>query len=307
MNMFLLTIAALLAMYRPAISFSAPDRNGERAESLLRSRIAIPIQITFGILSLAYVVALSVVGGAVLARYLLPVYPLVIIIFVSTLWRRLPWWPAFVGVVAVGFTLGLVVNPPYHFSPEDNLNYAHFVRLHQQAATFLGSHPPSVRILTAWPASDELTKPYLGYVDKALPIVRIEDFSVQQIMNAREGASTYDMAFVFSTKYEPSSGFVIRSKIWEQLQKRFFDYHVDLPPAVIAQMLQGQIVWHKESGGQWAAILLMDRALNAEHLVGIQADFPRQADFPGKHTYRQRSLSIQKADKFYGGVDNARD
>jgi hypothetical protein len=263
MNMFVLTIAAVLAMRQRALASDEPDRNGGRSKVAERPRIAIPVQIVFLVLTAAYLSALSVVGGAVLARYLLPVYPLVIVVFVSTLWRRLPWWPAFIGVVALSFVLGLVINPPYHFAPEDNLNYAHFVRLHQEAARYLEQHPPAVRILTAWPGSDELTKPYLGYVSHPVQIVRIENFSLPQILAAREAANTYDMAFLFSTKYEPVGGFLIRLPFWRALQQRFFDYHEDVSPELAAEMLQGRIVYRQSSGGQWLAILLMNRALNA--------------------------------------------
>ena len=186
-----------------------------------------------------------------------------ILVFVSTLWRRLPGWHWFFAVVCLAFILGLVINPPYHFAPEDNLAYADFVRLHQDAATYLEKHPPAQRVLTAWPGSDELTKPYLGYVAKPLPVVSIENFSAEQIMLARDVANTYDTAFLFSTKYEPGGGFLIRLPFWESLQKRYFDYHSDVPPAFASEMLQGRIVWQEKRGGQWAAILLMDRAVNA--------------------------------------------
>jgi 4-amino-4-deoxy-L-arabinose transferase-like glycosyltransferase len=249
LNMFVLTIVFGLAMTRNAVDD--------------RPRIAIPAQFVFGVMVAAYAMALSVVGGAVLARYLLPVYPLVIIVFVSTLWRRLPGWQWFFGVVCLAFVLALVINPPYHFAPEDNLAYADFVRLHQDAAKYLEKHPPAVHVLTAWPASDELTKPYLGYVAKPLPIVTIENFSAGQIMTARDAANTYDTAFLFSTKYEPTAGFLIRLPFWEELQKRYFDYHADVPPAIAAGMLQGRVVWQEKRGGQWAAVLLMDRAVNA--------------------------------------------
>ena len=262
MNMFVLTAAAFLAMSRPPMVAADPDRNGG-GKAPLRARIAISAQLVFAVVALAYVLALSVVGGAVLARYLLPVYPLVVIIFVSTLWRRLPWWPAFIGVVCLAFLLGLAINQPYHFAPEDNLNYADFVKLHQQAAKYLQAHPPAGRVLTAWPASDEITKPYLGYVQKPLQIVRIEDFSLPQIMVARDAADTYDTALIFSTKYEPSSGFLIRLPFWESLQKRYFDYHVDVPAAAAAEMLQGHIVFHAERNGQWVAVIQMERVLNA--------------------------------------------
>ncbi len=249
LNMFVLTIVFALAMTRSAVDD--------------RARIPIPVQLVFGVVLVGYAVALSIVGGAVLARYLLPVYPLVVIVFVSTLWRRLPGWQWFFGVVCLAFVLGLGINPPYHFAPEDNLAYADFVRLHQGAAKYLEAHPPAVRVLTAWPASDELTKPYLGYVDKPLAIVRIENFSAEQLVVARELANSYDMVMIFSTKYEPAGGFLIRLPFWETLQKRYFDYHSDVPPAFAAEMLQGRIVWQERRGGQWAAILLMDRALNA--------------------------------------------
>jgi 4-amino-4-deoxy-L-arabinose transferase-like glycosyltransferase len=249
LNMFVLTIVFGLAMTRGAVDD--------------RPRIAIPTQLIFGVVVAAYAVALSIVGGAVLARYLLPVYPLVIIVFIATLWRRVPGWHWFFGVVCLAFVLGLAINPPYHFAPEDNLAYADFVRLHQDAAHYLEQHPPAQEVLTAWPASDELTKPYLGYVAKPLPVVTIENFSAEQIMVARESANSYDMAMIFSTKYEPSSGFLIRLPFWEGLQKRYFDYHADVPPAFAAEMLQGRIVWQEKRNGQWAAVLLMDRAVNA--------------------------------------------
>ena len=263
MNMFALTIVALLAMTRKPLLIGDVPQNGHGGAASLRPRIAIPVQMTFLVIVLVYLLALSVVGGAVLARYLLPVYPLVIIVFVSTIWRRLPMWRAFLGVVCFAFVLALAINPPYHFAPEDNLDYADFVQLHEQAARYLEAHPPHGRVLTAWPGSDELTKPYLGYVNRPIEIVVIENFSPLPIMAARDQAELYDTAFVFSTKYEPSGGFLIRLPFWEELQKRYFDYHEDLSPMATSAMLGGRIVWQQRQGGQWAAILEFDRAVDA--------------------------------------------
>jgi hypothetical protein len=271
MNMFALTMVAALAMTRKPLG--APNTSSDNqmhsgnghghAAPPLRQRIAIPVQMTFAVVVAAYVLALAVVGGAVLARYLLPVYPLAVIVLVSTVWRRLPMWQAFLGVVCFAFVLALVINPPYHFAPEDNLDYADFVRLHQQAAEYLEVHPPQGRVLTAWPGSDELTKPYLGYVTKPLEIVRLEDFSAEQIISARQEAELYDTAFLFSTKYEPSGGFLLKLPFWRELQKRYFDYHEDLPAGAAAEMLGGRIVWEGKRSGQWAAIVQFDRAVDA--------------------------------------------
>jgi hypothetical protein len=37
-----------------------------------------------------------------------------------------------------------------------------------------------------------------------------------------------------------------------------------LRPAAIAEMLGGKVVWEQKRGGQWAAILEFDRAVNAK-------------------------------------------
>jgi len=266
LNMFLLTIATALAMRRPAIldvEQAAARASGNGDRHIERPRIAIATQLVFAVILIAYLLVLSLIGGAVLARYLLPVYPLVIIICVSTIWRRISWWQAFLGVVSLGFLIGLVTSPPYHFAPEDNLDYAQYVRLHQNAGSYLQLHYRKGPILTAWPASDELTHPYLGYVSNPIPVVHIENFSYAELLLARQAAQDYEAALVFSTKYEPPYGFLLRLPYWQKLQQRYFDYHRDLPPAAAAQILGGHIVWTEASSGQWAAIIEMDRALNA--------------------------------------------
>src|SRR3982751_4467300 len=148
-----------------------------------RSRIFIPVQLCLTAVLLAYVLAMSVIGGAVLARYMLPVVPLVVIVMVATLWRRVRNWPVVIALVVVGFIVGLVVNPPYGFPPEDNLAYRDYVTLHQEAEHFIEARFPTARVLTAWPASDELTRPYLGYVLHPARVVQIEDFTAEQIMS----------------------------------------------------------------------------------------------------------------------------
>jgi len=253
MNLFFLTLPALYAMRIPALSDDGHERQ----------RIAIPVQIVFGLLVLAHAVEFAFLGGAVLARYMVPVIPFVIIICVSTLYRRVREWPAWVAVAAFAFVLALVINPPWRIAPEDNLAYSDFVRLHKQAATLIEKHYPEDRILTAWPASDELNRPFLGYVRKPLTVVRIENFTAEQVLAAAQQPDAFDVAFVFSTKYEPQRNFMSRFSWWEKIQERFFDYHRDLTPDVIAPMLHGRIVWQQNRGGQWAAIIEVDKIRNA--------------------------------------------
>jgi len=115
---------------------------------------------------LTYVAAMAVVGGAVLARYMLTAVPLLVILAVSTLRRRIPAWRWLILAVCLAFVAALFLNPPYGFSPEDNLAYRDYVGMHEDAEHFLEARYPMARVLTAWPASDELSRPYLGYVTR---------------------------------------------------------------------------------------------------------------------------------------------
>src|SRR5260370_37349613 len=129
-----------------------------------RQRIAIPTQIVLGVELAAHVVMLSLLGGAVLARYMLPAVPLFILICVATLRRRVSIWPYVLAIVSVGFGTALFVNPPYRFAFEDNLAYRDYVLLHLDAARFLEGHYAKASVLTAWPAAEELARAFIGYV-----------------------------------------------------------------------------------------------------------------------------------------------
>lgn len=245
MNLFLLTAAAAMAMWFPPVE----DERGERP------RIAPAVQVVFAAVVAAYVVALSVVGGAVLARYMLPVTPLVIIICLSTLWRRIASWRVVVGIVCLGFALGLFVNPPWGFAPEDNLAYRDYVVLHQAADQVVSRRYAGARVLTAWPASEELTQPYLGYVQGPVRVLRIDDFSLAQMMAAADSKAQFDVALLFSTKYEPPRKLLGDWPAWDRIKTRFFGYHRDLPPEIAARLLGGEIVFEKRLGGQWVAVV----------------------------------------------------
>ena len=250
LHLWLLTSVMLLTML-----LLPPLREGD----VERSRISIPVQMMFLVVVAAYVVAMALIGGAVLARYMLPAVPLVIIVAVSTLRRRVRYWLAIVGVIAVAFVMAWFHNPPYGFSPEDNLAYRDYVILHENAERFLEARYPMAHVLTAWPASDELTRPWLGYTTRPVQVVRIEDFSLEQILSAADFRSHYDVALVFSTKFEPRRSLGDRWHRWTEWKRRFFGFHRDLPPAAAAQILGGRIVYSQERKGQWIAVIEIER------------------------------------------------
>ena len=254
LNLSFLTLAGLLAMWLPALR----DHGEER------KRISLDVQFSFLAIIAAYVVAMAVVGGAVLARYMLPVVPLVILLWVSTLRRRVRLWRVVIAIVALAFVTALFVNPPYGFSIEDNLAYRDYILLHQQAEDYVEARYPMARVLTAWPASDELTHPYLGYVTRPMRVFRIEDFTVEQLMAASEMRSNFDVALVFSTKYEPPHSWFERWHQWQLWKEQFFGYHRDVPPAAAAQIVGGQLVYNDNRNGQWVGVIELNQIQEAQ-------------------------------------------
>jgi hypothetical protein len=253
MHLWVLTLAMLLAMLLP------PHSENKTA----RPRIALPVQMAFLVIAITYGMAMALIGGAVLARYMLPVVPLVIIVGVSTLWRRLSFWPAAGAFVVLAFVAALFWNPPYGFSPEDNLAYRDYVLLHENGERFLEARYPMARALTAWPASDELTRPWLGYVTRPMQVVRIENFSLDEVISAADFRSNFEVALIFSTKYKPSHSLLDHWSSWVDWKRRFFGFHRDLPPAAAAQILGGKVVFSEERRGQWIAVIEMERVEEA--------------------------------------------
>jgi 4-amino-4-deoxy-L-arabinose transferase-like glycosyltransferase len=249
LDLYVITLACVIAMLFAPLK----DAQGERP------RIPIQIQSAFLAIAIVYLVALSILGGAVLARYMLPVVPLVILVCVSTIWRRLRAWKAVIAVVALAFISALFVNPPYGFSPEDNLAYRDYIRLHQRAERFLDQRYPNARVLTAWPASDELTRAYLGYVSKPMQVVKIEDFSAEQVLSAADARARFDVALVFSTKYQPQHTIFDRWRRWQDWKSRYFGYHVDLTPQIAASVLGGNVVYTERLRGQWVGVIEMQK------------------------------------------------
>ena len=221
MNLWALTLPGVAAM------FLKPRRDGEQE----RDRIRGSVQLVFLVLVLAHVFALSVVGGAVLARYMLPVVPLVILVWVSTLWRRVPAWPLAVALVCGAFAYRCVVNPSYNFPWEENLAYRDFVLLHRDAARFLAENYPDARVLTTWPATDELRNPYYGYTPRALAVVPVENFTIKELGRAAERRQDYDVVLLYST-------------------------HGGLELKLAGDLLDARVVFEEQRNGQWVAVFV---------------------------------------------------
>jgi 4-amino-4-deoxy-L-arabinose transferase-like glycosyltransferase len=253
MNLFVPVLCAIGAL------FFAPFTDAEGNE-----RTFLSTRTLRRIAALAFVNALffSILGGALLTRYLLPIYPLIILVAVSIFFNRVRYWQALTVFAAAAFLLALFINPPYGIAPEDNLSYARFIRLHQHAIDYLKSHNDGATVLTAWPATDELTRPELGYVKEPFDVYRLEDFTASQISHAAADSAQYSAAFVFSTKFDPPPLSFLPHN--QQMESRYFGLHHDLTPDEIAKALGGEITWKEDNHGLWAAIIRFNHPVEAQ-------------------------------------------
>jgi len=215
------------------------------------------------LLLLINTVLYSVLGGALLTRYLLPFYPLVLLVAVTTFYRRVPYWHALAGFSAAVFVLGIFINPPYGFAPEDNLTYAHVIRLHQAGIHQLDARYPGATVLTAWPVADELTRPELGYLTQPYAVYLVPDFTADALARAADEPEKFSAALVFSTKYDPHSSIFTLGAKSRAADERYFGLHHDLAPEAIARQLHGDLVWQQQDHGQWIALIRFNRQYDA--------------------------------------------
>ncbi|HZU21564.1 MAG TPA: glycosyltransferase, partial [Terriglobales bacterium] len=137
----------------------------------------------------------------------------------------------------------------------DTLAYRDFVELHEAAAHELRELEAAGPVLTAWPATDELQRPFLGYVGRPIATLAIENFSAPELARAA-AMPDWKTALVFSTKYEPPRGSLLDGVVWwRRAHQRWFGYHADSRPERAAELLNAQIVWSESRDGEWAAIL----------------------------------------------------
>jgi 4-amino-4-deoxy-L-arabinose transferase-like glycosyltransferase len=244
---WLLVMASLLA-YRRIRAARALDSSKPRSEEASTESRKEFFLIAAG-LAAAYVAMLSLVGGAVLTRYLLPMFPcfyLALAMVVAALPRPL-MRTAFV-LVAAGFVASWFINPPFPFAYENNLSYVDFIRLHQQAAEWLSAQPGNPRILTAWPATDELSHPELGYVNKPMEVVSVPGFAPPEFRNV--SGKSFDLLYLYSRKWDPPGNWLLRYPWLARMDR----YTRPIHPRFLAFRYDLHLVATFKRRGQWVRI-----------------------------------------------------
>lgn len=246
-GMFALTILALWAWRRgPRATADAAQASGGApavAARELRNEAAALIA--------AYVVFHALVGGAVLARYLLPALALYVALLAPLL-ARLPRPRLAMAACAAVLLAGWFVNPPYPFPFEDNLAYATFIRLHRQAAAFLERNDTGEPVITAWPATAELSNPDLGYVRHPLAVAPVANFTDAGWagIEPRPGETVY----LYSREYTPRENLLRWFPFWRRWSGRYFRHRSPLPPAAWLARWHLRVEFRAAARGQWIMI-----------------------------------------------------
>jgi hypothetical protein len=200
----------------------------------------------------AHILLVSLLGGAGLERYVLPILPLIYAAMARAFAVLDPAKRAIgVAAMAVGLLAGLFLNPPFPMPFENSLAMADFVVLHRTAAQFLERAYPEKPIYTAWPLTQALRNPDFGYVDRKLTAVETSDLHVSTL-NAIDPARV-DVLVLYSRTWEPRWG-VLRWPLARDFLHRYYEYEPSMTSANVRRHFGLVPVQRWTQRGQWIEI-----------------------------------------------------
>lgn len=196
-------------------------------------------------------VLVSVLGGAALERYLMPVIPLFYIAVAGALSVVAPRIRITVSVImAAGLMSAILINSPFTYPYENNAAFVSFVRLQQQAARYVETELPGHTVVSAWPFPDALRRPEFGFVRNPVPVRAIADFDPQTVMAL---AGNIDVLVVYSRTWEAKWGVLQAAWI-----RRFLETYYFYKPQITSEEIQRDLgltpVARWEERDQWIQI-----------------------------------------------------
>jgi 4-amino-4-deoxy-L-arabinose transferase-like glycosyltransferase len=207
-----------------------------------------------GLVAAAQAIVVTVLGGAVLDRYMLPVLPILYaaIAVAGSAWSR-PVRLVAQGAMVTLFIIGWFWNPPVPFPYENNLAMVDFVRLQQDAARYLEDHEGNKRIATAWPFSEALVTPEFGYVRR--PLNRTVHTGVRQADLAQLNPKDFDVLVLYSRVW-PVDPRLLAIHPVRSLLETFLDLDFNATSDEVRSTLGFVPVVRWTRGGQWIEIYL---------------------------------------------------
>jgi 4-amino-4-deoxy-L-arabinose transferase-like glycosyltransferase len=202
----------------------------------------------------AQILIVTVLGGASLERYALPVFP-ILFAAMAAAWSVYPasWRWTTQTAMAFALVIGLFWNPPYPFALENNLAMTDFAELQKEAGGYLEGWARDRRIATAWPLTDALMRPEFGYVEHPLKVERVEDFRLTSLANLDR--SKVDVLVVFSRVWS-LEGRALDNRFMRNYLRRYWNYE----PQATAEQIRAGVGFVRISrltrGEQWIEIYL---------------------------------------------------
>jgi hypothetical protein len=196
------------------------------------------------LVSLATLLLVSLLGGAELERYLLPVLPVFYIaVSIGICCLRRPMAIVVTAAIVLGLVINLFWNPPYPFPYENNYAMVDFVKLQQVAAEYAETRLRGHVIATAWPFSESLRNPDYGYVSHKLKSVETRDFHLASIRALPP--TSFDTLIVYTRTWMPQSG-VISIPFVRSFLTRFYEWErpITAEECELAG-LQAQAAWSR--------------------------------------------------------------
>ena len=198
----------------------------------------------------AHIVAVSLLGGAVLERYLLPLFPILYSAFAVALRGLLPRPRKFaLAALALGLLAANAVNPPYPYPWENNLSFVAFLQLEQSAATAVDLH--SGTVATAFPMSQALLRPELGFVNTRHKVIEMAGFTASDVEKLK--LKDPEMVLVFTRVWDPWR--ILAIPPVASLLHGLYGYEPQLSAQGIADRLGMRVAFRWRSRGLTAQLL----------------------------------------------------
>ena len=211
-----------------------------------------------GLVAIAQTAVVTLLGGAVLDRYMLPVLPILYAAFAvaASAWSQRVRL-CVQGAMVTLFIVGWFWNPPVPFPYENNLAMVDFVRLQQAAAQYLENYAADKRIATAWPLSDAITHPEFGYVRKPLNLA-VTTGGVRLSNISRLDPKDFDVLVMYSAEWSVK-GRVLDIPPIRSLVHAFLDPNINATANEIRDTLGFVPELRWTGGGQWVEVYVPQR------------------------------------------------
>ena len=208
-----------------------------------------------GLVAISQTAVVTLLGGAVLDRYMLPVLPILYAAFAvaGSAWSRPVRLMAQAAMVTL-FVVGWFWNPPVPFPYENNLAMVDFVRLQQEAAEYLENNASTQRIASAWPFTDAITHPEFGYLRRPLNLTVVTG-GVRLANLAKLNPKDFDVLVLYSAEWSVKGRLLDIPPI-QSLVRWFVDPNINATTDEIRATLGFVPVLRWTRGGQWIEIYL---------------------------------------------------